>query len=58
MHKFLAQESRAVHLFERLRVLKSIYAQPPALYRLDSQVLMAFKSSKSTTELIINGSWK
>ena len=58
MHKFLALESRAVHLFERLRVLKSIYAQSPTLYKLDSQVLMAFKSSKSTTELIINGSWK
>ena len=29
--KFLLLESRAVHLRERLRVLRSIYAQPPLL---------------------------
>ena len=31
MYKFLALESHAVHLWERLRVLRSIYAQPLAL---------------------------
>ena len=58
MYQFLALESRTIHLCERLRVLRSIYAQPPLLYLLNSQVLMQKKSSKSTRELIINGSWK
>ena len=58
MYEFLALESRAVHLSERLRVLRSIYAQPPLLYLLNSQVLVQIKSLKSTRELIINGSWK
>ena len=58
MYKFLALESRAVHLWERLRVLRSIYAQPLALYKLNWQVLLEIKNLKSTRELIINGSWK
>ena len=58
MYEFLALESRAVHLSERLRVLRSIYAQPPLLYLLNSQVLLLIKSLKSARELIINGSWK
>ena len=58
MYKFLLLESGAVHLYERLQVLRSICAQPPLLYRLNSQVLMIIKSFKSTRELIINGSWK
>ena len=58
MYEFLALESRAVHLSERLRVLRSIYAQPPLLYLLNSQVLLQIKSLKSTRELIINRSWK
>ena len=53
---FLALECRAVHLCERLRVLRSIYAQPPLGYSINSQALVQIKSSKSTTELIINGS--
>ena len=40
MFEFLALESRAVHLGERLRVLRSIYAQPHLLYLLNSQVLL------------------
>ena len=40
MYEFLALESRAVHLSERLRVLRSIYAQPPLLYLLNSQVFL------------------
>ena len=36
MFEFLAQESHAVHLCERLRVLGPIYAQPPLLYLLNS----------------------
>ena len=58
MNEFLALESCAVHLCERLRVLRSIYAQPPSLYLLNSQVLLQVKSLKLTRELIINGSWK
>ena len=58
MYEVLALESRAVHLCERLRVLRSIYAQPPLLYFLNSQVLLRIKSLKSTRELIINETWK
>ena len=56
MYEFLALESRAVHLCERLMVLRSIYAQLPSLYLLNSQLLLQIKSLKSTRELIINGS--
>ena len=35
MFEFLTSESRAIHLYESLRVLRSIYAQPPSLYKLD-----------------------
>ena len=45
MYEFLALES---HLCERLRVLRSIYAQPPLLCLLKSQVLLQMKSLKST----------
>ena len=58
MYEFLGLESRVVHLCERLRVLRSIYAQPPLLCLLNSQVLLEIKSLKSTRELIINGSWR
>ena len=57
-YEFLALESHAVHLCENLRVLRSIYAQPPSLYLLNSQLLLQIKSLKSTRELKINGSWK
>ena len=56
--EFLTSESHAIHLCERLRVLRCIYAQPPSLHKLGSQVLMIFRSLKSTRELILNGSWK
>ena len=46
MYKFLVLESCAIHLCERLRVLRSIYAQPPLLYLLNSQVLLQIKSLK------------
>ena len=58
MYESLALQSRAVHLCERLKVLISIYAQPPLLYLLNSQILLQIKSLKSTRELIIKGSWK
>ena len=58
MFEFLTSESRAVHLSERLRVLRSIYAQPPSLYKLDSHVLMIFTTLKTTRELVLNGSSK
>ena len=48
MFEFLTSENRTVHLSERLRVLRSIYAQPPSLYKLDSQAVMIFRSLKST----------
>ena len=43
MYEFLALESCAVHLCERLRVLRSIYAQPPLVYLLNLQVLLQIK---------------
>ena len=58
MYELLALESCAVHLYERLRALRGIYAQSPLLYLLNSQVLVQIKSSNSTRELIINGNWK
>ena len=43
MFEFLAHENRPVDLCERLRVLRSIYAQPPLLYLLNSQALLQEK---------------
>ena len=56
MFDFLAAEGKAVHLCERLSVLRSIYAEPPILYVLSSQVLVKSTNLKSTRELILNGS--
>ena len=50
MYKFLELESCAVHLYERLRILRSIYLQPPLLYFLNSQLVLQIKSLKSTRE--------
>ena len=58
MNEFSALESRAVYLCERLRVLRSIYAEPPSLYLLNSQLWLQIKSLKLTRELTLNGSWK
>ena len=58
MIQFLTKECHAVHLCERLRVLRSIDTQPSLLYLLNSQVLLPIKGLTSTRELIINGSWK
>ena len=60
MFEFLTLESCTVYIYTcvRLRVLRFIYAQPPSLYKLDSQVLMIARSLKSTRELMLNGSWK
>ena len=60
MFEFLTLESCTVYIYicVRLRVLRFIYAQPPSLYKLDSQVLMIARSLKSTRELMLNGSWK
>ena len=58
MFDFLAAEGKAVHLCERLRVLRSIYAQPPILYVLFSEVLVKSTNLRSTRELILNRSWK
>ena len=35
MYKFLELEGKAVHLCERLRTLRSIFAQASMLYQLD-----------------------
>ena len=51
MFEFLGLESRAAHLCERLRAVRSIYAQPQLLYLLDSQLLLRnkkFKINKGT----------
>ena len=55
MYEFLGLESRVVHLCERLWVLRSIYAKPPLLCLLNSQVLLdkKFKINKR-----INNKWK
>ena len=60
MFEFLTLESCTIYIYicVRLRVLRFIYAQPPSLYKLDSQVLMIARSLKSTRELMLNGSWK
>ena len=57
LYEVLALESCVVHLCGRVRVLRSIYAQSPLPYLLNS-VLLQIKSLKSTRELIINGNWK
>ena len=56
MFDSLAAEGKAVHLCERLSVLRLIYAEPPILYVLSSQVLVKSTNLKSTRELILNGS--
>ena len=58
MFDFLAAEGKAVHLCERLRVLRLTYAQPSILYVLFSEVLVKSTNLKSTRELILNRSWK
>ena len=57
-YEFLAWEGHAAHLCERLRVLRSIYAQSPLPYLSDSPVLLQIKFLKSRRELIIIRSWK
>ena len=40
MYKFLELEGKAVHLWERLRLLRSIFAQASMLYQLDHSVFV------------------
>ena len=40
MYKFLELEGKAVHLWERLRILRSIFAQASMLYQLDHSVFV------------------
>ena len=58
MYKFLELEGKRLHLCERLRILRSIYSQPPMLYQLNSSVTVTFISLKNTKALIINGNWE
>ena len=57
--KFARLNDKCFYFHNRIvRILRSIYAQSPLLYLLNSQVLLQIKSLKSTRELTINGSWK
>ena len=58
MCKFLELQEKAVYLCERLRILRSIFAQASMLYLLDHSVIVTFFALENTRELIINGSWK
>ena len=58
MYKFLELEGKGLHLCERLRILRSIFSQPPMLYKVNNSVIVTFAVLKNTRELIINGSWK
>ena len=58
MYKFLELEGKGVHLCERVRILRSIYSQPPVLCQLNSSVTVTFISLKNTRALIINGNWE
>ena len=40
MYKFLELEGKAVHLWERLRILRSIFGQASMLYQLDHSVFV------------------
>ena len=40
MFHFLAAEGKTVHLCERLKILRLMYAHPPILYVLCPQVLV------------------
>ena len=51
-------ESKAVKNCERLRILQTIFNQPPVYYVLDSSNIAKDRSIKSTKEQILNGSWK
>ena len=46
MYKFLELERKGVHLCERLRILRSIYSQPPMLYQLNSSLIATFVALK------------
>ena len=39
-------EAKGVHLCERLRILRSIYSQPPMLYQLNSSLIATFVALK------------
>lgn len=58
MFHFLAAEGKTVHLCERLKILRLMYAHPPILYVLCPQVLVRSTNLKLTRELILNVGWK
>ena len=58
-YNFLTKEAAAIRNCERLRLLRSIFSQPPLYYILNSKVLVKGQSfNKSTRESILNSSWK
>ena len=54
----LKQEATAVRRCERLRILRSIFAQAPLLYLLDSKILMKRPSIYYTKDYILNSNWQ
>lgn len=57
-NRFFELENKAVNLCERLRVIRSIFSQPPRLYQPNHNAVVAHFGNKSTRKLIQNGSWK
>ena len=58
MCKFLELEGKGVHLYEKLRMLRTFFSQPPMLYEVNNSIIVTFAAPKNTRGLIINGSWK
>ena len=59
-NKLLKMENQAVAKHERLRVLRSIYAQPITYYKLNSNTKMNQKDSfdfTTTRDFILNSKW-
>ena len=57
-YDFLKKEAAAVKQFERLRILRSIFSQPPRLCLLDSNILMRNPLLNSTRDYILNSNCK
>ena len=57
-NKLLKEEATAIRGFERLRTLRSIFAQSLLLYLLDSKFLIRRLSINSTRDYILNSKWQ
>ena len=58
MCKFLELEGKGVHLYEKLRMLRTFFSQPPMLYEVNNSIIVTFAAPNNTRGLIMNGSWK